>query len=96
MSACVRQAVIKLGNFFQTTLPVSFGRDTKSHWSFLPGVYTWGSKRSHTGKWKRPVVDSVPHRAGDLHLYTIPPPSLAVISCLGSISSSIKTELGCR
>ena len=30
-------------------LPVSFGRDTKSRWSFLSGVYAGGSKRSHTG-----------------------------------------------
>ena len=30
-------------------LPVSFGRDTKSRWSLLSGVYARGSKRSHTG-----------------------------------------------
>ena len=29
---------------------VSFGRDTKSCWSLLSGVYARGSKRSHTGK----------------------------------------------
>ena len=29
-------------------LPVSFGRDTKSRWSLLSGVYGRGSKRSHT------------------------------------------------
>ena len=29
-------------------LPVSFGRDTKSRWSLLSGVYARGSKRSHT------------------------------------------------
>ena len=38
-----------LGNFIHPTLPVSFGRDTKSSWSLLPGVYASGSKRSHTG-----------------------------------------------
>ena len=31
------------------TLPVSFGRDTKSRWSLLSGVYARGSKKSHTG-----------------------------------------------
>ena len=34
---------------FTPHLPVSFGRDTKSWWSFLSGVYARGSKRSHTG-----------------------------------------------
>ena len=38
-----------LGKFVHPTLLVSFGRDTKSRWSFLPGVYARGSKRSHTG-----------------------------------------------
>ena len=37
-----------LGNFVHPTLPVSFGRDTKSRcrWSFLAGVYSYvrGSK----------------------------------------------------
>ena len=42
-------AVSKLGNFFTPHLPVSFGRDTKSRWSLLSGVYARGSKRSHTG-----------------------------------------------
>ena len=32
-----------LDNFVHLTLPVSFGRDTKSRWSLLPG------KRSQTG-----------------------------------------------
>ena len=36
-----------LGNFVHLTLPVSFGRDTKSRWSLLSGVYARGSKRSH-------------------------------------------------
>ena len=47
-----------LGNFVHPTLPVSFGRDTKSRWSLLSGVYARGSKRPHTGKWKKLVVDS--------------------------------------
>ena len=49
-----------LGNFVHPTLPVSFERDSKSHWSLLSGVYGYarGSKRPHTGKWKKPVVDS--------------------------------------
>ena len=38
-----------LGNFFTPHLPVSFGRDTKSRWSLLSGVYARGSKRSPTG-----------------------------------------------
>ena len=38
-----------LGDFVRPTLPVSFGRDTKSRWSLLSGVYGRGSKRSHTG-----------------------------------------------
>ena len=42
-------AVSKLSNFVHLTLPVSFGRDTKSRWSLLSGVYARGSKRSHTG-----------------------------------------------
>ena len=37
------------GNFLYPTLPVSFGRDTKSHWSLLSGAYARGSKISHTG-----------------------------------------------
>ena len=37
-----------LGNFFTPHLPVYFGRDTKSRWSLLSGVYARGSKRSHT------------------------------------------------
>ena len=38
-----------LGNFVHPTFPVSFGRDTQSRWSFLPGDYARGSKKSHTG-----------------------------------------------
>ena len=37
------------GNFLYPTLPVSFGRDTKSRWSLLSGAYARGSKISHTG-----------------------------------------------
>ena len=33
-----------LGNFVRPTLSVSFGRDTKSCWSLLPGVYARGIK----------------------------------------------------
>ena len=40
--------ILKLLSFTQHS-PVSFGRDTKSRWSFLSGVYARGSKRSHTG-----------------------------------------------
>ena len=38
-----------LGNFVRLTLLVTFGRDNKSLWSRIPGVYARGSKRSHTG-----------------------------------------------
>ena len=38
-----------LRNLVHSTLPMSFGRDTKSRWSLLPGVYARGSKRSHPG-----------------------------------------------
>ena len=38
-----------LCNFVHPTLPMSFGRDTKSRWSLLPGVYARGSKQSHRG-----------------------------------------------
>ena len=37
------------GNLLYPTLPVSFGRDTKSRRSLLSGVYARGSKRSHAG-----------------------------------------------
>ena len=52
---CVRvgrsaKAAWKLVSFLYPTLPVSFGRDTKSRWSqVLSGVYARGSKISHTG-----------------------------------------------
>ena len=45
-------------HFVHPTLPVSFRRCTKSCWSLLSGVYARGSKRSHAGKWKKPVMDS--------------------------------------
>ena len=38
-----------LGNFITPYLPVYSGRDTKSRWSFLSGVYARRCKRSHTG-----------------------------------------------
>ena len=31
---------------------VSSGRETKSRWSLLPGVYARGNNISHAGKWK--------------------------------------------
>ena len=70
---------------------MSFRRDTKSHWSLLSGIYARGSKRSHTGKWKKPVVDSVHLTVLVISIskLTILPPNLVVISCKGSISSSI-------
>ena len=39
-----------LGNFVHTTLPVSFGRDTKSRCSLQSGIYVNGSIISYTGK----------------------------------------------
>ena len=42
-------SIPSLGNFVHLTLPVCFGRDTKSRWSLLSGVYARGSKISHTG-----------------------------------------------
>ena len=41
------EAAWKLWQF--PLLPVSFGRDTKSRWSLLSGVYARASKRSYTG-----------------------------------------------
>ena len=46
--SCTTAAISKLRQF-TPHLPVSFGRDTKSRWSLLSGVYASGSKRSHTG-----------------------------------------------
>ena len=48
-----------LGNFVHPTLPVSSGRDSKSCWSLLSGVGARGSKRSHAGKWKTRLMDSL-------------------------------------
>ena len=43
-------AVSKLWQFLSPHIcHVSFGRDTKSGWSLLSGVYARGSKISHTG-----------------------------------------------
>ena len=36
-----------LGNFVHPTFACAFGRDTKSRWSLLSGVYARESKRSH-------------------------------------------------
>ena len=47
------------GNSVYPTLPVYFGRDTKSRWSLLSGVYARRSKRSHQAALKCvTVVDS--------------------------------------
>ena len=53
-----------LDSFVHPTLHVSFRKDTKSRWSLLPGVYARASKRSHTGKWKKP--------SGMVLIYKIP------------------------
>ena len=37
-----------LDNFVHPTLPVSFGKDSKSRWFLLSGVCARGRKRSHT------------------------------------------------
>ena len=42
-------AVSKLGQFRSPHFACALGRDSKSHWSLLPGVYAKGSKRSHIG-----------------------------------------------
>ena len=75
-----------LCNCVQPTLPVCFGRDAKSRWSRLPGVYARGSKRPHARKWKYPVVDSQSWRSRAIN--SLLPPSLTVINSLGSVSSS--------
>ena len=41
--------VLKISEFCSPHICLSFGRDTKSRWSLLSGVYARGSKRSHTG-----------------------------------------------
>ena len=51
-------AVSKLGQFHSPLFAVSFGRDRKSCWSLLCGIYVKGSKRSKAGKWKKSVIDS--------------------------------------
>ena len=38
-----------VGNFIYPTLPVFFGRDSKTCWSLLSAVYVRGCKRAHTG-----------------------------------------------
>ena len=46
----LRQFRIGFRFFFTPHLPVSLGRDTKSRWSLLSGVYARGSKISHKRK----------------------------------------------
>ena len=38
-------------HFVHTTLLLSFGGDTKSHWCLLSGIYV--SKRSHAERWRK-------------------------------------------
>ena len=48
-----------LGNFVHPTLPLSFGRDSKSRWSLLSGVYARGRKNIAPREMeKKPVMDS--------------------------------------
>ena len=42
-----------LYNFVHPTLPASFGRDSKSLWFLLSGVYARGGERSYAGKIKK-------------------------------------------
>ena len=59
------------GNFLYPTLPVSFGRDTKSRRSLLSGVYARGSKISHQYALEMcTVVDSTTH--------SNPPPAISL------------------
>ena len=51
--------VRSFGSFVHPNLPVSFGIDSKSCWSLLTWCRCQGSKKSHAGKWKRPVTASV-------------------------------------
>lgn len=44
----IERLLQNLRKFVYPILPVSFGWDTISRWSFLSGVYARGSKRSHT------------------------------------------------
>ena len=56
--ACVRR-LSRVWHFPSLVVkPVSFGRDTKSRWSFLSDVYARGSKRSHTEGKCVTLVDS--------------------------------------
>ena len=77
---------------FTPHLPMSFGRDTKSRWSLLSGVYARGSKRSHTGgkcvtcSWltnSREHNSCVSPNLGCLEWLIQPQPSLApIINCV--------------
>ena len=42
---------VVISNFIHPTLPVSFGRDTKSRWSLLSCIYARGSKKPIGGKY---------------------------------------------
>ena len=68
----LRRPFGNFGNFLYPTLPVSFGRDTKSRWSLLSGVYARGSKRSHQSALEMcTVVDSTTHS-------NPPPPAISL------------------
>ena len=55
------------GNFLYPTLPVSFGRDTKSRRFLLSGVYARGRNRSHQSALECvTVMDSTTLREGQL------------------------------
>ena len=47
-----------LPNFAHSTLPVSFGRYTRSRWSILPGVYAGEVKYFAQGVNMKPAEDS--------------------------------------
>ena len=48
-----------LGNFVHPTLPVSFGRESKSRWSLLSMSMPGEVKHSTQGNEKKPVMDSL-------------------------------------
>ena len=67
------------GNSVYPALPVSFGRDSKSRWSLLSGVYARGSKSSHQSALEcvgLTVVDSTSHskppRSASMRLKKLP------------------------
>ena len=85
-------AVSELGSFIHFTLPVSFGRETLKAVGPFYVVSMPGEVKDHTQGNGKPVVDSVCliELVISISKLTILPPSLAVISRKGSISSSIK------